>query len=462
MSISNNIYTKLPFPLQNVAITAFGYYWRNRRFGGEFQRECVSFRERNTYDHEQWRDYQTTQLRRLLVHAYSNVPFYTERFSKIGLSRRDLVNFQLEDLPKLPFLDKEDLRKWGESKLLSRVKEKGTFYSSSGSTGTPTRIYISPRTHRRWSAAFEVRIREWAGVDFRTPRGMIGGRRVVSEGNAKPPYYRLNHAEKQTYFSAYHISPTTIGNYIEGMQKSKIEYMTGYAMSNYFLAKAIQKAGLKAPKLKAVITSSELLTDQMRQTFLEVYGCNTFDSYSGVEGCGLISETPEGIKVSSPDVGILEVLSNYSQRSGVEIQGEGVFTGLLNFDQPLIRYRIGDRFSISEDLKNAIGIHMPEILKIEGRVEDHIVGPDERVMVRFHGIVVDIEGIKAAQVVQKSLDRFILRLVIDSSYIPIQEEKKMRSRMISQLGDAIVVDFEYVENLYLTNAGKVKAVIKEF
>ena len=44
------------------------------------------------------------------------------------------------------------------------------------------------------------------------------------------------------------------------MKKNKVEYMTGYAMSNFFLADFIEKNNLKAPKMKAVITSSEKLT----------------------------------------------------------------------------------------------------------------------------------------------------------------------------------------------------------
>ena len=42
--------------------------------------------------------------------------------------------------------------------------------------------------------------------------------------------------------------------------------MTGYAMSNYLLAVEFEKAGIVPPKMKAVITSSEKLTDKMRKT----------------------------------------------------------------------------------------------------------------------------------------------------------------------------------------------------
>ena len=43
--------------------------------------------------------------------------------------------------------------------------------------------------------------------------------------------------------------------------------------------------------------------------FLKVYGCKTYDSYSGVEACGLISENECGQLLVSPDVGIMEILN---------------------------------------------------------------------------------------------------------------------------------------------------------
>ena len=94
----------------------------------------------------------------------------------------------------------------------------------------------------------------WAGVSYTLPRGMVGGRRILPESKMIPPFYRYNIFEKQTYFSAYHISEGTIENYLKGINDNKIEWLTGYAMSIYYIADFIQKAGLEAPQLKAVIT----------------------------------------------------------------------------------------------------------------------------------------------------------------------------------------------------------------
>lgn len=461
MSLVDGLYKAMPISVQNLIISLYGWYWQQRRFGGKFEEELINFRSRNHWSEEQWYHYQEQQLRALLSHAFEHVPFYNRKYGSLGFRLEDFKKFRLEDLNTLPFLEKQELREFGDNELLAANREKGNFYCSSGSTGTPTKIYYSRSFHQVWSAAFEVRIREWAGVDRFSARGMIGGRRVVKEGDSQGPFYRYNSFEKQTYFSAYHIGPNTVRDYLEGMLKGKVEYMTGYAMSNYFLAQEIEKAGLKAPKLKAVITSSEKLSPEMRETFRRVYQCETFDSYSGVEACGLISETPDGYLVNSPDVGILEVLDENGNAVPAGASGEVVSTGLLNFDQPLIRYRIGDRVSLAKEGAGPKNIDMPVVEQIDGRVEDKVVGPDGRAMVRFHGIFIDHQGLVASQVVQEKRDLIILRLVTDSSYSKDISEPIMIQRIQSQLGSDIKVNFEYLEELPRTSSGKIKAVISK-
>ena len=103
-----------------------------------------------------------------------------------------------------------------------------------------------------WYAVYESRVRNWAGVDLNMKRGMIGGKKIINKVNALPPYYRFNFAEKQTYFSAYHISKHTIKNYVKGLIENKVEYMVGYAFSNFQLANLIIENKIKAPKSDVV------------------------------------------------------------------------------------------------------------------------------------------------------------------------------------------------------------------
>jgi len=454
----NKLYHKLPTVLQNLGISLFGLHWYNRRFGGIFQQEyekCKA-REYNTVD--EWTHYQTIELRKLLLHCFDTVPYYSGLFKEKDITRDALNKFTLIDLPKIPFLEKDVFRNLGTTQLLSESLEYPfEYYSSSGSTGTPTKTMYSKKMHQKYFAMFETYINNWASIDYKVPRGVIGGRRIILDGDDKGPFYRYNFIEKQTYFSAYHISEDTAQNYLDGMLKNKVEYMTGYASANYFLARFIEKAGLKAPKLKAVLTSSEKLTDEMRDTFRRVYGCEAFDSYNGVECCNLISECEEGSLHIVPDVGIVEILNSDGSMTNPGKIGEVVSTGLLNYNQPLIRYRMGDLVKISENQECKCGRNMLIVDEIVGRIEDTITGPDGRQMVRFHGIFIGIIDIIESQVIQHEIDKFEIRLVLEKP-LSSNELDLLRKRMKSQLGTIDLI-INTVKEIPRNPNGKFKSVV---
>lgn len=457
MSLYNKLYPHLPVTFQNMAISAFGYTWKKRRFGGVFPEELKKFKDREQFSMQQWDEYSIQQFQKLLKHAFDTVPFYKDSFTRAGLVSSAIYTLQPSDILKLPFLEKNELRAFGTTTLLSSTLEKGgEFFPSSGSTGTPTQILFSHPMHQRWSAGFEARIRHWAGVDRFTSRGTIGGRRVVPDGHAKAPFYRYNFIEKQVYFSAYHISADHARNYLEGIARYGLQYMTGYAMSNFFLARFFEEMKLETPALKAVITSSEKLTGAMRETFQRVYGCKSFDSWSGLEACGLVSECEHGSLHISPDLGLIELLDEHGKPVAPGEIGEVVCTGFVNYDQPLIRYRIGDLMRLG-DKPCSCGRVMPVIKEIIGRVEDTVVGKDGREMVRFHGIFINLPNLIEAQIIQHTLDAFEINIVTNGRWTA-EEARLVKNRMTSQLGD-VTVEIREVSALIRNPSGKFPAVI---
>ena len=456
--IFNYIYKILPIFLQNFVISLYGFYWKKRRNSGAFYSQILTFAKREEYSSEDWITYQTKELRKLLIHSFTNVPYYKKKYTQAGFRLADFKNFHLKDLKKLPFLEKQDLRIYGNTTLLSNKRKSGAFFSSSGSTGTPIQVFFSKYFHQKWSAVYEVRVRNWAGVNHKMRRGMIGGRRIIPNAIASPPYYRYNFFEKQTYFSAYHLSSKTVADYMDGLRKNKVDYLVGYAMSIYFWADFINNdANINPIQLKAILTSSEKLTDKMRESIERAFLCKAYDGYSGVESCGLISENKTGELLFSPDTGILEVLDNDGKQVLNGESGEVISTGLLNYDQPLIRYRIGDRvtLAVSQSSKSISGF--PIIKEIDGRIEDVVIGVDGRKMVRFHSVFININGLKAAQVIQHKLDFLEINLIVNNSYSK-ESEKLIFNRLESQLGQ-VKVKYSYLDSLPLTKGGKIKAVI---
>lgn len=454
----DKIYNNSPVFFQNFIISLYGYYWKNRRYGGAFKKYVKIYKERESFTQEEWRAFQTGELRHLLCHAFENVPFYQEKYSNSGFTINDFKNFEIDDLPKLPYLEKDELRNFGTSTLLSQNKAKGKFYNSSGSTGTPTKIYFSKETHRKWLALYEARVRNWANVDLTMSRGMIGGRQVVSATNSKAPYYRYNLAEKQVYFSAYHISSDNYEDYLKGIIENKCEYMVGYAKSNYFLADLFVKNNIQVPNIKAVLTSSEMLTQEMRDTFYKAYGCKTFDAYSGIEACGLISENEYGDFLFSPDSGILEVINNDGTPCKEGEEGEIISTGFLNYDQPLIRYRIGDRLKLSKDQTTKSGLQMTKIDYISGRTEDTIITKDGRKIISLYKLFIGVIGLKLSQVIQHSYTDFEIKIVVDDNFTNAGEEIIIQ-RFHEKVDTNVNLKITRVSDIPKTKAGKYKLTI---
>jgi phenylacetate-CoA ligase len=364
----------------------------------------------------------------------------------------------LLDLPGLPLLEKETIRNRADSFVteLGRERRGASSYLTSGSTGTPLGILFTPRMHQSWTAAYETRCRNWAGVGRQDSRAMIGGRMVVPQAVSAPPYWRYNRFERQLYMSAFHISPETAPAYADAIRTHQSTYLVGYASAHYFLARLLSEQGIRVFGPRAVLTSSEKLTEEMRAVISGVYGCPVFDAYSGVEACCLAAECEHHRLHISPDVGIVELVDQNGARVPPGTPGEIVATGLLNFAQPLIRYRTGD-IAVLDPEPCPCGRPLPVLRELVGRLEDTVIGPDGREMVRFHGLYVGLPSVREGQVVQESIDEICLRVVATPAFSD-RERQTLIERVRQRLGD-VRVRVQLVDALERTKRGKLRAVV---
>lgn len=456
-ALTDRIYRMAPVWLQNAGITAFGLAWRRRRFGGVFPAALREFRARDGWSSDQWSEYQSGRLRGLLLHASDTVPYYRRRFAESGFARASLSRFTLSDLSRLPLTGKEDIRSNLDALTSATFRGKKLYpYLTSGSTGTPLAVLFAAEMHQTWSAAYEARCRNWAGVSNAMSRAMIGGRVVVARGHERPPFWRYNRVERQLYISAFHISAGNAPAYVQALNKYRPDYLVGYASSHYFLARFINELSLRVHRPKAVLTSSEKLLPEMRRAIEEAYRCEVFDAYSGVEACCLASECEHHRLHVSPDVGIVELCDEAGRAVPIGVPGEIVATGLLNYAQPLVRYRTGD-LAVWSDEDCPCGRQMPVLAELVGRLEDTVIGSDGREMVRFHGIFVGLPQVREGQIIQETLTEFRVRLVAGAEFGE-RDKRIIVQRFTERLG-AVQVTFEYVDRIERTERGKFRAVV---
>jgi phenylacetate-CoA ligase len=458
--ILEQFYNSAPVLVQNLGISLYGLAWRRERLGGDFGKHVAGFSERDRWSPDRMQEYLGAELRKRLFHAFEQVPYYNEKWTKVGLTHNDILRVRLADLQQLPVTPKGDFRSSPDSFVARDVARKHRLhrYYSSGSTGTPVTHICTSDGHRRFIAAREVRSFGWAGTSIRKPRAMIGGRMVVPHSVAPPPYYRYNLAERQVYFSAYHLAPAHVANYVEGFNKYRPCVFTGYAYSYYILARMMLDQGLSLNyKPEALVLCSEKLTPDMKSVLQRVFQARAYEDYGAVENCCLATECEHGSLHVSPDFGIIEVVDANGRSVLPGKEGRILCTGLQNFAQPLIRYEIGDVGILSTGGCPCGRNHLPVLQEVVGRLEDVVIGADGREMVRFHGIFIDLPHVLEGQVVQEAIDRFRVRVVTSEGFGDV-DRKLIQQRFVDRLGQ-VQVQIEQVEELKRTERGKFRAVI---
>lgn len=458
-ALLQRVYPYLPVTLQNAGISAYGYLYRRERFGPAFAPTLAEFEARDRWDPDRMRAHCDTALRAVLRRAFE-APYYRESWARAGIEERHLADVTVASLPRLPVLAKEEVRR----NPFAFVPDRGDpirkllSYFSSGSSGTPIRALCTRRGQQRFAAAREARSYRWAGTSIFRPRAMIGGQPILPTAAARPPFHRYNLAERQVYFSAYHISPQSIDSYVAGFNRHRPESVTGYAFSQFLIARLMIERGLSFDfPLRAAITSSERLTDAMRETMRRAWQCQVYEEYGSVENCGLATECEAGSLHVSPDFGIVEIVDDDGLPVGPGVEGRLVCTGLLNDAQFLVRYDIGDTGTWSDRICACGRSHLPVLQQLTGRLEDVVIGPDGRELVRFHSLFINLPHVLQGQVVQESLDRLHVRVIADEGFGPAQVQE-IQHRLTSRLGD-VRVTVERTVELERTSRGKVKAVI---
>ena len=455
MSWTQSLYDRLPTWLQHCAVSLYGVHWKRERFGPGHAEELAGYEAREAMpsgERDAWID---ARLREILAGAAEHVPYYRDRWRAAEANAARAGRLQ-----ELPITEKDDLRGAAGAFCREDMHPRPVYrLLTSGSTGTPIETRWTKRERRRSFALREARSARWAGVSFREPRATFSGRLVVPAERTGGPFHRYNAAERQVYLSAFHLSADTASAYIAAMHRHGTRWLTGYAVSFYLLATFMLDQGLEPPPLAAVITTSEKVTPEMREVMERAYGCKVYEEYSSVENISFASECREGGLHVSPDAGIVELVRSDGSPAGPGEEGEVVATGLIRAYQPLIRFRLGDRARWAEE-PCPCGRDFPLLAEVCGRIEDVVVAPDGRQLVRFHGLFIEQPHVVQAQVIQDALDHLTIRVVGTDAFGP-DDELDIQARVRARLGPAVRCTVERVSAIPTTATGKYRAVISK-
>jgi phenylacetate-CoA ligase len=316
------------------------------------------------------------QLERLkwsVGHAYHNSPLYREKLENAGVTPEDIQ--ALDDVRKLPFTDKAELRKnypfgWRAMPLEDIVR----IHASSGTTGKKTVVYYTQKDIDDWADMF-ARCYEMAGVTREDRVQITPGYGLWTAGIG----FQLG-AERLGAL-AVPVGPGNTAQQLELMQDFQTTVITGTSSYGLAMAEAIASEGL-GPKLnlRIGIFGSERWSKQMRARIEEVMGVETFDIIGMTElygpGTGIDCRFHEGIHFWG-DYFLFEIVD---PETGEPVphgeSGEIVATTLAKEAMPLLRYRTRDVSRLIAD-RCKCGSEHPRIDRILGRTDD---------MFKIHGV----------------------------------------------------------------------------
>ena len=118
--------------------------------GGDFRRWRQFAAEADRWDAGRIREYQLAELRRMLTLAYEKTEYYRQTFRSVGFQPGDLKS--LEDLERLPTIDKVAVRENWERMLTRPITDRSVdVVTTGGTSGEPMKFYMSSSRSARSS-----------------------------------------------------------------------------------------------------------------------------------------------------------------------------------------------------------------------------------------------------------------------------------------------------------------------
>ena len=325
--------------------------------------------EIETASPEQMRAWQDERLVKQVQHVWDNIPFYRKKMEEKGLTPADIKG--VDDLKKLPFITKDDLRECYPYGLLGKpLKDCVRIQSTSGTTGKRVVAFYTQHDVDLWDDCCARAITAVGGTEEDVCQvaygyGLFTGGPGLNGGSHKVGCLTL---------------PMSSGN-----TDRQLQFMTDLGATilcctpSYaaYLAESIHERGLRDQiKLKAGIFGAEAWSEEMRRDIEKQLGIKAYDIYGLTEitGPGVSFECEEqtGMHVNE-DHFIPEIIDpNTGEVLPDGTKGELVFTSITKEAFPLLRYRTRDICVLSRK-KCSCGRTLIKMAKPMGRSDDMLI-----------------------------------------------------------------------------------------
>jgi len=407
---------------------------------------------------------QRQKLHRVLAYAYQNVPYYGRLFDQVGF-QPDSVLADLGSMRKLPVLTKAIIHEQFDDMLTTEPRRRADLsrLTTGGSTGHPL-VFMQDSNFRDYVTADIHRHLGWAGWKLGQVHAYIWGANFEVETSQARRTRWMNWALNRFVTNAYVLSEESMGAFAAEIRRRRPRILFGYPSSVYRFAEFVRERHWDDIKFDGIFASAEVLYPVQRQYIEQVFGGKMFNRYGTRELGGISCECGAHTGLhASIDNNYIEILRDLDggepARPGET--GHIVVTNLNNYGMPFIRYCIEDMGAWSALERCPCGRELPLMDLVQGRRIDMFKASDGRaVWGGFASPLFGMEGVKRFQLVQKSLDLVVARIVKEGELNQAQLDTIERTVKIA-LGDDVEVRFEFPDDIPTLDSGKYRYAISE-
>jgi phenylacetate-CoA ligase len=405
---------------------------------------------------------QRQRLCRLLTYAYRYVPYYRCVFDRAGF-RPDEVLTDLASLHKLPLLTKAIIGENFDDLLTTESRRRAQLSrsSTSGSTGQPL-IFMLDADFRDYFTADVHRHLTWGGWEFGQSHAYLGGASFEVSQVQSLRSRLMDWALNRCVTNAYILSEESMRAFAERIRRRRPCLLYGYASSLYHFAEFVRRSEFDDIRFKSVSSCAEVLYLHQRQLIERTFGCKVLDRYATRElgELGSQCEFQTGLHVSVESV-YIEILDENGQPTCPGEPGNIVVTSLNNCGMPFIRYMLADVASWYSGDACPCGRAHPMLSVVDGRHNDMFKARDGRIV--WGGManpLWDIEGVKQFQLVQRTYDSVLVRVVKEGGLQPA-ERTRVEEAIAAALGENVKVEFAFPSVIPIEKSGKYRYQICE-
>ena len=388
-----------------------------------FQAAWTYLREKNRIyrmDYERLLELAGERLKKQVRRAYCEVPFYRNIYRGIEI---DKVR-SMEDIKKLPIVTKSQLRDADPDKIIPSNSENFIPVSTSGTTGKPLTLYVSPLEVIHGLLGY-IRALDRHGIDWR--RSKMAIIMDLREDSAETGYMkkfllkRFPSMLRNVLMLNTNDEPRKIMRELESFQP---DFVGGYTGMLAHLA-LLQQKGYGNIHPSRVASTGSCMSRKLKKFIEKTFDAKLFEVYGATETGPISFECEHGKMHVNEDLVIMEIL-------GKRV-GKAVVTKLYGGGTPIIRYSgISDIVEIGRT-NCKCGLDGMIIKKIYGRDNLAIYRKDGAVLTPsvfaeiFSPLIYRLKTnrVKATKVIQHSLDRLEIRVVLDEKNVDVGDDEIM-------------------------------------